>query len=312
MDYETEIDADTWRYIRDVIGRYPEDAVERTIEQQRQVYDEMAAFFHQPHPPGVETEDRSADGVKIRIYTAGTPTATVMFFHGGGFVVGSLDSHDDVCAEICAQTGYRVISVDYRLAPEHKHPAAFDDCKTAVLWASRKFPEDDIVLAGDSAGGNLAAVVAHAMRGTDVRVVGQVLIYPGLGGNDSLPSYTENANAPLLTRDEMEFYQFVRLEDGQSVEGDATYAPLYDTDFEDLPPTAIFTADCDPLRDDGMAYRDKLRAAGVRVYWENEPGLVHSFLRARTYSERAHGAFERIVLAIEALGQRIWPYDEEE
>ena len=312
MDYDTLIDEGTWTYIREVISLYPEDAVERDIAGQREIYDRMAAHFHQGYPDGVETEDKTVDGVKIRVYTAGSPTTTVMFFHGGGFVVGGLESHDDVCAEICAQTGNRVISVDYRLAPEHKHPAAYDDAVTALKWASEQFPDDDIVLAGDSAGGNLAAAVAHGTRGMDFRIVGQVLIYPGLGGDRSLPSYSEHANAPLLSRDEVLFYENIRLAEGQDVTGDATYAPLWDTNYKGLPRTAIFTADCDPLRDDAGVYRDRLREAGVPVYWENEDGLIHSFLRARTYCERAQSAFERIVVAIEALGQGIWPYDDEE
>ncbi|WP_121064373.1 alpha/beta hydrolase [Chachezhania antarctica] len=312
MKYDSLIDAETWAYIREVGSLYPEDAVERDIAGQREIYDRMAAHFHQGYPEGVETEDLTVDGVTMRVYTAGAPVGTVLFFHGGGFVVGGLESHDDVCAEFCAQTGNRVISVDYRLAPEHKHPAAYDDAMAALTWACKTFPDDDIVLVGDSAGGNLAAAVAHGTRCKGFRIVGQVLIYPGLGGDRSLPSYTDHAQAPMLTRDEVQFYENIRLSDGQDVRGDPSYAPLWDTNYKSLPPTAIFTADCDPLRDDALQYRDRLRAAGVPVYWKNEDGLVHSFLRARNMSARAHAAFERIVLAIEALGQGIWPYDEDE
>ena len=164
MDYEKLIDAETWAFIRKTGESYPDDAVELSIDEQRAVYDAMCRDFHTAHPPEVQTEDLMADGVPVRHYWAGDPTRTVMYFHGGGFVVGGLESHDDVCAELCVQTGYRVISVDYRLGPEHKHPASFDDACTATQWAAGRF-EQGLVLVGDSAGGNLAVAVAHLLRG---------------------------------------------------------------------------------------------------------------------------------------------------
>ena len=118
MDYERLIDEETWGFIRRTAESYPDDTVEMSIADQRRVYDTMCQDFRQPRPPGVDVQDRSADGVPVRVYTAGDPTRNVIYFHGGGFVVGGLDSHDDVCAEICVQTGYRIISVDYRLCPE--------------------------------------------------------------------------------------------------------------------------------------------------------------------------------------------------
>lgn len=307
MDYDHLIDAETWAFIRQTGEYYPDDAVERTITDQRQVYDTMCRAFHQGYPDGITAQDMSANGVPVRVYSAGQPTRTVVYFHGGGFVVGGLDSHDDVCAEICAQTGYRVVSVDYRLAPEHKHPAAFDDSWTATQWATDQF-DDGIVLAGDSAGGNLAAAVAHHARGRLDQIMGQVLIYPGLGGDMNAGSYIEHASAPLLTRDEVLFYKDIRAE-GDAPVDDATFAPLHDSDFADLPPTVIFTADCDPIRDDGSAYYEQLIAAGGRAHLINEQGLVHGYLRARTTVARARDSFERISLAIEALGQGLWPYE---
>ena len=306
-DYDTLIDAQTWAFIRKTAESYPDDAVDLDIEGQRRVYDAMCREFHQEYPEGVSAVDKLADGVPVRIYTAGDPGRTVMFFHGGGFVVGGLESHDDVCAEICANTGYRVVAVDYRLAPEHKHPAAFDDARTATEWAANRY-KDGIVLVGDSAGGNLAAAVAHYARGKLKGILGQVLIYPGLGGDRSAPSYSEHANAPMLTRADLEFYENVRLS-GEAPVGDATYAPLHDSDFSKLPRTVIFTAECDPIASDGPQYRDKLKAAGVPVHLVEEEGLVHGYLRARLMSARAGESFERIVLAVEALGQDLWPYD---
>ncbi|WP_170383406.1 alpha/beta hydrolase [Ruegeria atlantica] len=307
MDYERLIDEETWAFIRRTAESYPDDAVDLSIAEQRRVYDAMCQDFRQPRPSGLDVQDRSADGVPVRVYTAGDPTRTVVYFHGGGFVVGGLDSHDDVCAEICAQTGYRVVSVDYRLCPEHVHPAQFQDAWTATKWAAQEFG-DPLVLAGDSAGGNLAAAVAKQGRGQLENVLGQVLIYPGLGGDTLAGSYVEHAQAPLLTLDEIRFYEKVRC-GGSVPKDDPTFAPLQDTDFSGLPPTVVVTADCDPLRDDGPAYCEKIIASGGKAHWINEPGLVHGYLRARTSVKRAADSFERISIAIEALGQGIWSYD---
>lgn len=307
MDYDSLIDAEIWAFIRKTAEYYPENAVALGINGQRRVYDALCRAFFQGYPNGVTAQDRSANSVPVRVYSAGQPTKTVMFYHGGGFVVGGLDSHDDVCAEICADTGYRVVAVDYRLSPEFTHPAAFDDAWTATQWAAAEFG-DDLLLVGDSAGGNLAASVAHMARGRLDQIAGQVLIYPGLGGDTSKGSYLEHANAPMLTRDDVLFYHKARF-GGDGPQGDPTCAALQDSDFAGLPPTVVFTAACDPLCDDGRDYRDRLTAAGVPVCWINEEGMVHGYLRARSMSARAKASFERITVATEALGQGIWPYD---
>lgn len=307
MDYERLIDEETWAFIRRTAESYPDDAVDLSIEDQRRVYKRMCQEFRQPRPAGVEAQDLSADGVPVRVFRAGDPTRTVVYFHGGGFVVGGLDSHDDVCAEFCAQTGYRVVAVDYRLCPEHLHPAQFQDSWTAVSWVVREF-EDPLVLAGDSVGGNLPAAVAHQARGQDWPILGQVLIYPALGGDPSQGSYVEHAHAPLLTLEDVLFYEKTRC-GGAVPDNDPTFAPLHAEDFSGLPPTVVVTADCDPLRDDGPAYCERIAAAGGKAHWINETGLVHGYLRARTSVKRAAASFERISVAIEALGQGIWSYD---
>lgn len=307
MDYDALLDDEIRAFVAKTGVHYPDHAVDLSYTEQRRIYDGMCAAFRQPRPDGIASEDLSVDGVPVRIYNAGQPTRSVIYLHGGGFVVGGLDSHDDICAEICAQTGYRVVAVDYRLCPEHPHPAAFEDCWHVAEWVAADFGEP-LVMAGDSAGGNLAAAVAHHARGKLDHVLGQVLIYPGLGGPTDARSYIEHANAPMLGRDDVRFYDRIR-HDGTEPQGDPTYAPLQDDDFSGLPPTVIFTADCDPLRDDGTLYRDRLSEAGVKVHLVNEPGLVHGYLRARHASERARHSFECIVIAIEALGQGLWPYD---
>lgn len=307
-DYASLIDAETWAFIEETARHYPPDAVNLSIADQRAVYDRMCRAFFAGYPDGVTAADSDHGTWRARTYAPpADPAFTTVYFHGGGFVVGGLDSHDDVCAELCARCGCRVVSVDYRLSPEHRHPAPHDDARAATEWvlATTTGP---VVLAGDSAGGNLAATVAHALRGTTDRIVGQVLIYPGLGGDMSKGSYVEHAEAPMLTRADIAFYMGIRYEGGVRPSGDVTDAPLSDTDFGGLPPTVAISAGCDPLRDDCPDYVNAVRAAGGRAHWIDEPGLVHGYLRARTTVGRARASFDRIVAAVSALGAGQWPY----
>lgn len=309
-DYTKLIDAETWAFIERTNSFYPPDTVDYTIEQQRAVYDRMCREFHSGYPYGISAEDSvipaSGSSIPIRIYRSAGPdnTAMVLYFHGGGFILGGLDSHDDVCAELCQRTGYEVVSVDYRLCPEHIHPAAFDDALAAFEWAAERYPQN-IVVCGDSAGGNLAAAVSHRARGHARAPVGQVLIYPGLGGDPSRGSYVTHAEAPMLTVRDMEFYKHVRT-GGRDVSKDASYAPLVDDDFSGLPPSALITAQCDPLSSDGEAYRERILEAGGRVFWLEEQGLVHGYLRARHTVRRARESFSRIVEAVRILGKQEW------
>ncbi len=308
-DYRRLLDAEVWAYIARSETFYPPDAVGLTIAEQRAVYDRMCEAFHQGHPDGVRTWDEMHGDVPCRRYEAGAPDVTVIYYHGGGFVVGGLESHDDVCAEICARTGYRVISVDYGLAPEVIFPACFNDAWAAFQAIAQTWP-GRLVLAGDSAGGNLAAAVAHHARGrVDGRIAGQVLIYPGLGGDRTKGSYVEHANAPQLTVADMAFYEKLRTGGGTAPQNDARFAPLQDADFSGLPPSVIITAACDPLASDGESYRDALLAAGGQAVWFNEAGLVHGCLRARVMSARAAEFFDRVVEAVTALGKGDWPYE---
>lgn len=305
-DYARLIDAETWAFIRDTETWYPPETATFTIERQREVYDAMCRAFHRGYPEGVAVRDEALGGVPCRIYEPARPgEVTVVYYHGGGFVVGGLESHDDVCAEICEGTGYRVISADYRLCPEHRHPAAFDDALAAAYAVAERFGQP-IVLAGDSAGGNLAAAVAHAIRGADVEVLGQVLVYPGLGGDKTGGSYANHAHAPMLTRDDLDFYRSIRYKDGVEPRDDPTASPLRDTDFSDLPPTIAIAAECDPLADDAAAYAGKVRAAGGKALAITEPGLVHGYLRARRTVTRARDSFARIIRAIAMLGRGEW------
>lgn len=311
--YAPRIDDEIWAFIDRTNSFYPPDAVDQSIATQRRVYDEMCAAFRQARPDGLTVEDDEIEtavaGIPVRRYRVkdnGDPAATVVYYHGGGFVVGGLDSHDDICAEVAARTGFTVVSADYRLAPENLHPAAYED--SLAVYESLAGEGRPVLLCGDSAGGNLAAAVCLTARGRSDAPVGQVLIYPGLGGENLwLPSYQEESEAPLLTARDIMFYKRVRVPDDVSNEtltSDPTYAPLLARDFSGLAPCVIVTADCDPLRDDGPAYVKRLKEAGVQAEWINEPGLVHGFLRARTSSERAKQSFARICDALRRLGTK--------
>ena len=311
-DYTTLIDAETWAFIERTNAYYPPDTIDYTVEQQREIYDRMCREFHTGYPENVSATDSSiatpTHAIPIRIYRSSTPDARamVLYFHGGGFILGGLDSHDDVCAELCGRTGYEVVSVDYRLVPEHLHPAAFDDAMSAFEWAARTYAQP-IVLGGDSAGGNLAAAVAHHVRGHARAPIGQVLIYPGLGGDTAKGSYVTHADAPMLTMRDLLFYKDIRS-GGADVSSDVSFQPMRDPVFSSLPPTVIVTAECDPLSSDGAEYRDRMRAAGGRAVSFEEKGLVHGYLRARHTVARARESFTRIVEAIGALGRGEWPY----
>ncbi|MBI1171659.1 alpha/beta hydrolase fold domain-containing protein [bacterium] len=306
MDYSTLIDPPTWAFIKATDDAYPPDAASFSIAEQRAVYDRMCRVFHRGYPPGVKAEDRVIAGVPCRIFAGAAPA--ILYLHGGGYVVGGLESHDDICADIRAATGLTVVCADYRLSPEHLHPAALEDALNVARALAKDGP---ILLAGDSAGGNLAASAAHVLRHEKVRILGQVLIYPGLGGDMDRGSYISHANAPMLTRADVQFYAGIR-HGGTAPKGDPTVSPLQDNDFSNLPPTVTFGAECDPLCDDARAYAEAISGAGGRAHWIVEPGLVHAYLRARTTVPRAEASFARITAALSALARGEWPYGDAE
>jgi len=301
------LDPEMSAYVHLVDSFYPPDAVDLDIAGQRAVYDRMCAVFTRPLPRGVIAENSIVTGrdgpILIRRYHCGTAEgrATIVYFHGGGFVVGGLDSHDSVCAELCVASTHRVVAVDYRLAPEHSHPAHFHDALDAFrAIAAEGRP---VVVAGDSAGGNLAAAVALASREGAAAPIGQFLIYPGLGGEAlDLPSYAEHAEAIHLTARDVAYYRRIRAGVADPSASDWTFAPLMAPEFAALPPCLAFSAAIDPLRDDAAEWVRRLRGAGISATHVNEPGLVHGYLRARLMSARAQAAFDRICQAARRLG----------
>ncbi len=222
-----------------------------------------------------------------------------VFFHGGGFVIGSLETHDHVCRDLCKETGAAVFSVDYRLAPEHKFPAGPDDCLQAVRWAAehaRSLGVDAsrIVIAGDSAGATLAAVTALRLRDEGGPVLrAQVLIYPVTDYHTpATPSYIENASGYSLTRAAMiRFWGDYVSDEAQALNPHAS--PLRASSLAGLPGTLVLTAEFDPLRDEGEKYAQRLLNAGVPVTLWRHDGLIHGFFRMALASTRAKEAIVR-------------------
>ncbi len=275
---------------------YPADAVDASIAHQRAWYDALCAEFNAPSPVGLTRQDEVVGGrIPIRRYRpAEIATQTRIFYiHGGGFVVGSLESHDAICAEIAHAAKVELVSVDYRLAPEHVWPAAFDDCFEVLQWLLAD--GRPLVIAGDSAGGNLAAgIVLKAQAEAIEAIVGQVLIYPGLGGDLVSGSYAEMAEAPGLSTADVAYYRDVLKAPVENVFAH----PLKAADLSGLPPAYITSAHFDPLRDDAAHYAQRLIAAGVNVTYRDEPQMIHAWLRARHMSEGARQGFAHLCRAV--------------
>jgi acetyl esterase len=207
----------------------------------------------------------------------------VAYFHGGGWVQGDLETHHGLCARLASRAGALIVAIDYRLAPEHKFPAAVDDCFAAYRWLRSHAGElggdaARVGLAGDSAGGNLSAVVSQlSARAGDVVPACQVLIYPALDCGLDTSSHRELEDAHVIPRDRILWYMTQYLRD-EADRRDPRAAPLLSSDLADQPATLIITAGFDPLRDEGLAYAERLRNAGVDVMYREYPGQIHAFV----------------------------------
>jgi acetyl esterase len=295
----------------------PPEAVHWPLARQRAAWDEVCRSFSSPRPAGIRVDDVTIPGpggpLKLRLYRPAGEGARpgVLYFHGGGWILGSLETHDDMCAEMAAGADVVVIAVDYRLAPEHPHPAQFEDNLAARDWVlaeGHAFGVDTarLVAAGDSAGGQMTAALAIHLRDRGLpQLVGQVLIYPVLGADVDTPSYRQNEKALSLSKEEMVHYLDAFLGPaGSAARADKFALPLLETDYSRLPPAFVTAAGHDPLHDDAVAYAERLSEAGVAVALRREPSLGHSYMRARRVSRPAGDAFEAIVSAIRdfALG----------
>ncbi|MBV1878065.1 MAG: alpha/beta hydrolase [Pseudomonadales bacterium] len=234
-----------------------------------------------------EVENLSAAGVKVRLYRPEAKSADLkqpclIYFHGGGWVIGDLDTHDAPCRLIAQQTNCVVIAVDYRLAPEHPFPTPLDDCFAATQWVFENAEQlaidpSKIAVGGDSAGGNLAAAVCLKSKLADrLKICHQLLIYPVTDAAMNSQSYIDNATGYMLTKDSMAYFwdHYTNMDQ----RNDPLASPLRASDLSNLPTATILTAEFDPLRDEAEAYAAKLTAAGTTTLMKRYDGLVHGFL----------------------------------
>jgi acetyl esterase/lipase len=269
-----------------------------------------------PLHPEVRVQDRTVDGpadaIGIRIYwpPTGLILPTVVFFHGGGFVAGDLDTHDGICRQHAVGVGAVVVSVDYRLAPEHPYPAAVDDAWAATQWVASHGDEIGadsarLAVAGDSAGGTISAVIAQRARDSGGPPIAfQLLWYPSTMWDSSLPSFTENSAAPILDRAAVAAFSHWYAGEVDVSDPPAGMAPGRAANLVGLPPAYIAVAGHDPLRDDGMRYGELLAAAGVPVEVHNAEALVHGYIGYAGVVPAATEAMDRGLAALRTALQQ--------
>lgn len=246
-----------------------------------------------------DIHDIDADGIRLRVYRPNgrADGGALIYFHGGGWVIGSLDTHDDVCRKVARSLDHVVISVDYRLAPEHPFPEPLNDCIAAVQWIHRHAGElgidaDRLAVGGDSAGANLAAVVANQQI-APLRF--QMLIYPVTDARRGSASYRENAEGYRLTANGMKWFCDHYLSGPQGSLDDPNVSPLYadDATLAVAPPALVITAEYDPLRDEGEAYARRLLQAGVPCTLTRYCGQIHGFFSMSHLCDDGHGAIQQ-------------------
>ena len=270
--------------------------------------EEARAFFDNmqlpaPEVPLASVEDLRIPGpegeIPVRIYKpAPGPLPALVYFHGGGWVIGSLETHDATCRQLADKAGCAVVSVEYRLAPEHRYPAAAEDCYAAIGWvveqgASLGIDSTRLAVGGDSAGGNLTAVVAQMARDRQgPELAFQLLIYPVTDADFERPSYADNAEGYLLETAAMKWFWDHYVPD-PARRREAYCAPLRAEDLAGLPPALVITAEFDPLRDEGEAYAERLKAAGVDTALTRYEGMIHGFFAMSVLVEGAREAVDQ-------------------
>lgn len=286
---------------------------EGTPEEGRAGYLALTAGTLTPEQrvPVASVQDITVPGgagpVRARIYRPEGAGAfpTVAYFHGGGYVIGNLDTHDNMCREICRGAQAVVVAVDYRLAPEHPFPAGIEDAVAAAKWVVANARElggsERVAVAGDSAGGNFSAVVAQQLRDAGMPLAAQFLIYPAVDHAAAVyPSAEQNGKGYFLEADTMAwFYNHYAGHVADTM--DPRLAPLQAASLARLPPAVIVTAEFDPLRDQGAAYAEALRAAGVQAELIEGPGMIHGFFDMGRWSPGAQAIITRSIERFGAL-----------
>ena len=279
----------------------------------RQFYRDRRTFTQPEPPPIAEVAELSADGphgtIALRLYRPTrrsddpAPTPVLVYFHGGGWTIGDLDTHDVLCRQLAEGSRCAVVSVDYRMGPEHRFPAAVDDCLAATRWVrghAEALGVDAARLAvgGDSAGGNLAAVVALLARDAgDLPIAYQLLIYPATDMRCGHPSHAENGSGYLLETPTIAYYR------GHYIDGEAAWldwraSPLLHADLSRLPPALVLTAGFDPLRDEGLDYADALVAAGNQATYVCFDRQIHGFITMGKVLDEANTAVALCAAAV--------------
>jgi acetyl esterase len=276
----------------------------------RRIYRDTRAALAPKPPQAVDVRLLAFENYALRAYrpTGAGKLPALVYFHGGGWTIGDVDTHDTLCRHLALGARCAVFSVDYRLAPEHPFPAAVEDCIAATRFVSQNAGELNIhgvAVAGDSAGGNLAAVVAlHARDSGGPKLAFQLLVYPATDQRLGSASHERNAHGYLLERESIEFFRRCYLPQARDY-ADWRASPLLARDHRALPPALVITAGYDPLVDEGKAYAERLRAAGVEVAYREFPDMVHGFLLMGGVLETANAAVADCCAALRAAFERM-------
>lgn len=290
--FAVPLDPQVEAYLTQIREADAPDPAQTPLAQARRLYDQAAVELFGAPEQVAYVEDVVAEGVPLRIYR---PSAEVLpglvYLHGGGWVLGGHDSHDPLCRTLSARTGCAVIAVDYRLAPEHPYPAAVDDAWTATLWAAEWF--SPLGVAGDSAGGQLAAAVALRARDAAISLTLQVLVYPATDYGFELPPEDGRLPEAVLGSSSMRWYWSQYVQD-EKRSGEPDCSPLRAAELTGIAPAVVMTAEFDPLREQGEAYARRLEQAGVPVVLWRYEGQIHGFLRMPAVIDRADEAIDDV------------------
>jgi acetyl esterase len=250
--------------------------------------------------PVAKVTDVMAGYVPVRIYqnNNGDNNRVIIYYHGGGFVLYGLDSHDCVCRRLCSMNDCVVVSVDYRLAPEYTFPAAHEDAFKAILWVRENIinyggDANNLMVGGDSAGGNLSACMAHRCKNEQIQLKAQILVYPWIDGKLNNPSIERNGKGYMLERETMFWFQ-AQYTPKKEDQCKPSVSPCYETDFTALAPAFVLTAQYDPLIDDGYNYYLQLKQAGNKALYKEYPELFHGFFNLPAMDKNALQAYKDI------------------